>query len=335
MVVTRKMDRDSQGPETASSGVPLNLPRHEVWRLQYRQKRYLTHAKDEALDQRLEDVINNLTTLTDEGEIGALPVTPAGEYWMRLFTHLLEEYETRERMPPRAPDAPFPKATAPNVPRAVAALSKVDVPSPGRSLIKFGKQQHMRDLYEAGRIRIAPAREYSDPSLNHAMKDEELKFEQILPETEVTLVAQDKETGTPIEIKVFGELTSKIELETNCYIYCMTHTMNHRLFDDFEADSCVIIRDMPGFAGLLSKAVEAELPGWRGWRKPVEYVDPYNRPKKIDDVIFSKHFRFWYQQEFRFAWLPDANREMRYEYLEPFFVELGALNHIGELVSLR
>ena len=215
-----------------------HLPRHEIWRLGYRRERYLIHASDDALDQRFKDVFNNLLTLTPKGQIGILPMTTDGERWAKLFPHLLEEYKLRERGLPPAGDAPFVKPTAPDLPRS----TKIEMPGAGRALIKLGKRIHMQELQEKGRIRIAPAASYDDPSLNPAIRDDELKFDQTIPGTEVRLIPRDKETGDPKDaINILGDMTVSMELATNYYVYCMTHTLSHRLFGDFDADSCVII----------------------------------------------------------------------------------------------
>ena len=67
------------------------LTRNELWRLQYRQRRYLKQANQDALSQRLKDVIGNLTTLTSDGKTRVLPTDPDGVRWMTLFTHLHEK----------------------------------------------------------------------------------------------------------------------------------------------------------------------------------------------------------------------------------------------------
>ena len=142
------------------------MQRHEIWRLKYRQRRYLRLADDGVLDRRFKDIINNLMTLTPEGKIGVLPVTEAGVRWMTLFTHVLEEYALRGRGLPVADDAPFVKPTAPDLPRS----AKIEIPERGRSLVKLGKSIYMQELYEKGRLRIAPAASYEDPSLNPAIR---------------------------------------------------------------------------------------------------------------------------------------------------------------------
>jgi len=275
--------------------------------------------------------MNNLATLTQDGKIGVLPIGPDGIRWMTLFTHVHEEYVSRKQIPPVLSSMPFPKPTAPDLPKSVMALKEIEVPKAGETLIKLGKLSHMKDLFERGRIRIAPARSYDDPSLNYAIKDDELQFDQVKPGSEVTITFLDKQTGEPRNAKPIGEVTDTTSLTTNFYVYCMTHTLSYRLFGDFEADACVIVREPETFVAKLVQAVQQVLPGWIEWNQVVQYIDPYLHPKADVDLFFSKHFKFWYQQEYRFVWMPEADGR---DNLEPIFVELGPLDAISELICL-
>ena len=307
------------------------LTRNELWRLQYRQRRYLKQANEDALSQRLKDVIANLTTLTPDGKIGVLPTDSDGVPWMTLFTHLHEEYLLRgQQLPPRA-GLHIPTPTAPGEPPPSAALNGILLPRPGQALVKLGKRAYMQDLFERGRIRLVPASSYSDPSLNHAIRDDELKLDRVMPGSETTITFCDEETSMPQHVKPIGDVTSTVSLATDYYVYCMTHTLSYRLFDDFEADACVIIRDPKAFYSRLQGAVQAKLSGWLDWNKPVQYIDPYLHNERDVNLIFSKHFRHWYQQEYRFAWIPENGGRT---VLEPIEFELGSLKEISELVFL-
>ena len=307
------------------------LTRNELWRLQYRQRRYLKQANEDALSQRLKDVIANLTTLTPDGKIGVLPTDSDGVPWMTLFTHLHEEYLLRgQQLPPRA-GLHIPTPTAPGEPPPSAALNGMLLPRPRQALVKLGKRAYMQDLFERGRIRLVPASSYSDPSLNHAIRDDELKLDRVMPGSETTITFWDEETSMPQRVKPIGDVTSTVSLATDYYVYCMTHNLSYRLFDDFEADACVIIRDPKAFYSRFQGAVQAKLSGWLDWNRPVQYIDPYLHNERDVNLIFSKHFRHWYQQEYRFAWIPENGGRND---LEPIEFELGSLKEISELVLL-
>ena len=311
-----------------------NLPRHEIWRLQYRQRPYLQDASFAKLTQRFHDVMTNLTTLTDQGKIGVLPVNEDGVWWMTLFTHILEEIEARGTGLPLAQEATLPTPTAPVSPPPVIAIQNVNVPIPKNALIKLGKFHHMDDLLQKGSIRIAPASSYSDPSLNPATQDDELKFDRILRGSDVTITVVESAAGgdkhNAKRLRPIGEVVRTTSLATDYYVYCMTHSLTYRLFEDFEADSCVIIRDPVQFCCRLLTAVKAQLPNWAGSHRPVEYIDPYLHKGELD-LIFGKHFRHWYQSEYRFAWVPETGPQTQ---LEPLFVEVGSLKEIAEIIHL-
>ena len=63
--------------------------------------------------------------------------------------------------------------------------------------------------------------------------------------------------------------------------------------------------------------------------RPLKYYDPYTIEKKQLVPIFSKNFSYMYQNEYRFAWtIPKV------EPLSPFFVELGPLDDIADMLEI-
>lgn len=151
--------------------------RHEVWREHYRLDRYMNHLNQADLDQRMEHVFSNLSVLTHEGKIGLLPVNDKNEQWMILWTHLLEEYGLRSISIPSDLTSMkgFPD---PDLPKAQSAAKTVRRRSlqPGSYLFKFGKAEYLIPLLKNGEILIRQASYYSDPTLNHAIHDDELSI---------------------------------------------------------------------------------------------------------------------------------------------------------------
>ena len=309
------------------------LTNQEHWELRYRARPYLREASDAALAQRAKDLTNNMMTLTQEGKVGVLPPSRGGERWMELFTHILEECKRRRISPQNIlSGVPIPNVTAPEFPKSAAALKGIQTPTPGQTLIKLGRRDHMQDIYRYGRIRIAPASSYSDPSLNWAISDDELKLDQIVRASEIVMTLLDRETEKPRRvISPIGEITKTTRLATDYYVYCMTLGLDYRLFDDFEAEACVVIRDAKTFKVRLLQAVDLELANWIDWDRSVTYVDPYLHNSDCINLFFSKHFRFWYQKEYRFCWIPPLNKHPDFA---PFFVELGSIQQISDIVIL-
>jgi hypothetical protein len=80
-----------------------------------------------------------------------------------------------------------------------------------------------------------------------------------------------------------------------------------------------MIRDRDIFIRRVLERFEKSRPGWSGIAAVVRYVDPLIEGRTDIDIHLSKHFRYWYQKEFRFVWLPDQVQSR----LAPILVELG------------
>lgn len=309
------------------------MKRHELWRLQYRQKRYMEHISQDDLDKRIEDVFRNSLTLTEEGKIGLRQISSDGEYWMIMWTHLLEEMSLRGSGIPHAnmfPPETFPKTTWPHAPSAAKALKGREFED-GRYLFKYGKNEHLNQMVKNGVIKISPATFYNDASLNSAIKDDELILSVITHPDFINMVHIDQVTKEETIIKPTGNVTTTFELSTNYYVFCMSHICDFRLYDDFEADTCLIIKDVKGFLYRLNAAFMEQKGLWGYMADHVRYIDPLNPPKEKEiDLFFCKHFRYSYQKEIRAVWIPEKPLKQ----LEPIYLEIGSMDSYAELVEL-
>lgn len=312
--------------KTLDSG-PQNLIKREAWQRQYKQLLYLREASSNLLAERFRDVCVNLITCSPNGVVNELfPEGQDRDYWMQRVIHLIEEYKFRNLNIP--PDSDIP------ISRNNFSPYKLLWPPPGKALVKVGKREHMQEFLERGRIRICPASSYSDSSLNSAVRDQELELEQFGPGMSIYVAISD--SGKPVvEARPFTGMMRTAALDEDFYMLAMTHTMSDRLFDDFKSDSCVVINNPEVFASRLRYEMSQALDGWQMQSKAVCYLDPYT-PYSLEQEInlfFTKGFRHWYQQEYRFAWIRESGNSRR-EKLAPFFVELGPLTDIAEIMSL-
>jgi hypothetical protein len=62
----------------------------------------------------------------------------------------------------------------------------------------------------------------------------------------------------------------------------------------------------------------------------MDYIDPLFPPVETLNPFFCKHFRFYYQREYGHFWMPPEEPGR----LKPFFVHVGSLCDIAEVVSL-
>lgn len=310
------------------------MARHEVWRRNYRQRPYLQDATDEELTQRLRDVIENLTALTLDGRLSPLPPGAEGEKWMELFTHILEAYGARRSQPPDnfLRGAKVPRPDDPITARALSRVRNLNLPTPGTYLVKLGKREHMIDLFERGRLRVSPASSYSDPSLNAAIKDDELSISAIAMKGEVQITIPDDRMG-PLKgpVDPIGNVTFTSRSTTNYFVCCLTHTLDPRLFADFGYDACVIVKDVNEFRRRLNIAMRLNLGPWLAFDSAIAYVDPYNTDRRNMNVFFGKHLRYSYQREYRFIWVPPQGYAGAFA---PQDVNFGSVRPFAELVTL-
>lgn len=311
------------------------MPRHEVWRKMYRENRYCRHLSQKELNQRVRDVLLNMLRLTPEAKIGLPPLEPEGMKAMEIWTHVLEEMALRHGPYPSGftrdilHSEPFPDLVGELGTKAACVLASRGLRS-DEVFIKFGKAEHMRSLVERGALRVQSASYYATPSHNGAIKDDELSLPLSLALSrddiiKVVLNPQDVPDG-PIEQR----LDVTYNAGTDYWLYCVSSAVEPRLFVDFQADSCVIIKDRDRFQRLLTLQSAAKFPNTGHRHGEAVYIDPL-RPSTVKiDVPMSKHFRYEYQCEYRFVWRP-VKPMANLSYVD---LELGSLEGIAELVVL-
>lgn len=304
------------------------MKRHELWRQQYRARRYLEHLNMEELAQRMRDLTCNMTILTNDGKLGPRPIEDGGSYWIELFTHGLEEYGLRNEdfTPGLMEKTVLPKPTWPERPKSAEVIQGRKL-EPDKYIVKYGKSDYLKK----GLLRISPASKYNDPSLNPTIRDDELKKSIYGLPSEVKLELLDKKTGMPKQrIEPIGNVKLTKESITDYFVYCVSCVYDLRLFDDFEADCCLIIHNPSEFTKRLNVAFFQRIPTRIAYQRKVNYIDPLNGKADDLDVYSSKHFRYAYQNEYRFIWIPLDTQKV----LEPVDLEINGLTEVAELIRL-
>jgi hypothetical protein len=304
--------------------------------MEYQERRYLEYLHVDDLVARANDILTNMTALTEDLKIGLHPINPTGEYWMRLWNDVLTECRIRGYRYPyplehKIEEAQIPKYDWLGLIGAIKAFKNLKIEE-DTYWVKYGKHKFLRDTLEKGILRIAPASSYTDPSLNLAQQDDELTISIFSLHSEIMLEVTDGKTGRPKgRITPKGNVKHTVSAHSNYYVCCLALSFDHRLFGDFEADCALIIKEPREFMNRLVPAFKKKLSGYDGRSQPVVYYDPLNSPppEKLP-VYFSKHFRFWYQQEYRFIWIPPSS----YKAYDPIFVEMGSLEDICEIICL-
>lgn len=282
------------------------------------------------LEERTKQIISNMTVLSSKGQISLHGINDAGKYWMQVWVHALDEFALRYGPYPNGftdgsmANAEIVKPSFPDTPKSVAALEQVGGFNED-AICKFGKYKYLKAMFNSGTIRIAPASYYDDPSLNSAIRDEELSFE--VQARADRLVIEDIQGA---QIPTFGQVKFKIESNTNYYVHCFASKYTYREYDDFNADCCIIIDKPRELFQKMMKAVEKEKPGFKGFASPVKYLDPLNSSPDEVDIFLTKHFKYSYQNEVRTVWLPEEPTSQ----LEPFFINIGSMTRYARIVRI-
>lgn len=307
------------------------------WYEEYRERRYLQHASDSDIMQRAKDLISNITTLTKDGKLGALQIdSQESAFIWRLMSHVFEECRLRtgeyhglfKKYGIR--DFNAPKPTTPNAPVSAEIIRINEESTKLRRLFKLGKRKHIHDMLDSGTIRVAPASCYDDPSLGLAISDNELAYDLSANTFDTDIMSLD-----PYQVRlsdVFGDISvvrSHIASPTNYYVWCTSFRLHLRLFDDFDADSVLVIHDAGEFSRRFIQAIRNPLHGWKFTPCGIHYFDPYHPSKETRNVFACKHFKYLYQNEFRYVFLPPEPATK----LKSFFVEIGPLHDIAEAID--
>lgn len=312
------------------------IKRHHAWRTAYRLNRYLDYMTEDELCERYWEIQNNLLTLTEDRKIGIIPMDEMGDYWASVHAHVLEECVLKKYQYPHPLDRcadkwQVPDYDWPGIELAAAAYNARTF-VPGKFLIKYGKRKYLEPAYERGAIRISQASRYSDPSLNRAIRDDELELSIYYhPSRAKNEILDENIDDLKPPVEPVGNVEYTLNAPTNYYVYCLAAEYAYRLFPDFEADCCLIINKPQVFIERLVRALSMKIPGWRAFGTGVKYIDPMNITKEELDTFFSKHFKYAYQKEYRIIWVPPIPQMT----LTPIDVEIGSLKDCCELVTLQ
>jgi hypothetical protein len=299
------------------------------WREEYRKKRYLEHAPEQRLQQRLFDLLDNICAFDERG---FLIERPNIEPLKRVFTHVLEEASLRN-LPLKIEwerGQHFNGKAYRNIKRAADLWNCWRLPR-GSYLLKYGMEEHLRPMIDRGTFRVSPATSYDDPSLNPAIRDEEMEFVEEIYEATLSF-PEGGDYSIPVQHWTKVPITKGqaiLQAKGNYYIACFADAFEHRLFDDFGYNACLVIRDPARFIDQIKRCAATVLPEWTFTANRVIYRDPYH-PLRNDRICFSKHFRYAYQQEFRLVWNPRT----RIEKLEYVSLNLGSLSDYCNLLIL-
>ena len=166
--------------------------------------------------------------------------------------------------------------------------------------------------------------------MNDAIRDTELEFSYHLhnPTADDVRPYLDGADANPrlLDGSAIVTQTSKEDF----YLFCLSATYDPRLFDDFDAEACLVITNPVAFRDMLLWTVHHALDAHGHAFSAVTYVDPLTETGKGVHLALRKNARFGYQDEVRAVWLA----KHRTSPLPVRFVTLGSLSDIARLIHL-
>ncbi|WP_126807805.1 hypothetical protein [Aliidiomarina shirensis] len=261
------------------------------------------------------------TTLGTQGKISfGKPEKHRGNF--RLIVSLMHtNFESAIRGYPKAPkwvDAALPKTKNINqnrLQRMNALLSRYE-----SCLFKFGQREFLEQLS----FKVSLASSFDDKSLHPAQRDNELSRAYKPHPSLGTSPFNRGSYEKPIMERY------RVDASFDYYVFCLSRRADLRMFGDFGADAVLIIKNKQALQQGLKRKLEKELKLSRILSAPVSYYDDIrDAPSGLEPPELAKHFRFFYQQEYRIAFIPQISGARLNEH---FFFELPELRESTELV---
>lgn len=304
--------------------------------IEYRKDRYMDHLSDNDLYQRSKDIILNCMQINKDGKFSADTSDDYGQFFWVRFSHIIEEYNLRYGDFRKKFDEQnvhgleIPKNFK-LIDKACKQINKINYNEHIPILYKYGKLSYLSDYLKNGKIRISPASSYNDSSLNHAIKDDELNFTSQNHPSKLRMRLFDKDGNFKSNIEPLeGKLVFKST--TDFYVFCLSRILSPRLFVDFDnADGCLVIKDSAKFIKRFAESFYENNDNYFGLLGVAQYVDPLFATIQEYDLYFSKHFRYAYQREFRFCFVPEKDVQQ----LETIELQLGCLEDCCELIKIE
>ena len=337
---------------------------HTKWRSEYQANQYSRYESRRELHQRLQDIWVNKEVLSPSGKL----TLTTEQRWYRLEQHVVDEMLVRGQPPSEQNLHPRVDIAMPHMDKHLCRKAAEVVAAQGTGndvFVKYGALDHMKELYENGAVWISSASDLDKLTHNQAVRDDERSFvlkggirpvmnsvaprttcrnfytKQEAPHDFAQLVAR----GDIQFVRIFNaprlESNQYVELQvgsrTDYWMCCLSELLDPRLFSDFKANACVIIKKRPFFEKLV-RMMQFVKPGYQPGFGRVTYDDPLgvfatNRPAYVPSshVPMTKLFRYAYQKESRFVWMPAVPQKK----LISFRLPIGSLSGFAELLEFN
>ena len=306
------------------------LKRHEAWSYAYLVHPYLIGAPESRIADRFSNIFMNAMELSREGKISPVDFSVTDTY-MEVFTHILEEYNTRGGVPfdvAAAARAPMLKYFEHGTPIGITLFDGYLIPS-APILVKYGKRRFLEPLLRTGDIRLANASMYNNSGFLSSVRDDETSRTFFIPTYRERLSGLDYIVFEGNRIDLNDEDIELPVVFDDYYLFSLCEHIHYRMPTDFDADAAIVIRDPIRFKQQLISTFLARLPDWEVMEGPVTYYDPYRDYNKFNVPEMVKHFGYAYQKEVRVAFRPRVKPRAP---LEPLHLSIGSMTDYADLL---
>ena len=287
----------------------------EFWEFFYEVNRYLKNITEKKLNERYKILSKNLRILTSP-ERHVIPINSflSSWYWYQKEHQTRYEFLLRGVPLPNSPPQSRESITKPFCPKG---------PNSCDIIFRYGELEYMKLIVDDGIIQISPASKYKDGNASDPRTDDEMNKHCWELGNQIKIITQDGKKSS-----IIGDLKRTVSTPKNYYTLCCSCDFEPTIFEEFNYDSCVVIKKPEEFANRLEKETKKQLPGWYFHHNPIEYFDPHVATKnQYFCPTMCKDFSYAYQMEYRFLWDPPNNVNAE----KHIKVNLGPLNDICEL----
>jgi len=196
------------------------------------------------------------------------------------------------------------------------------------SLFRFSKRKHLEDFVNEGILCFGIATSYLEIKLTEAQRDNE-QTRICIPDLKKTkFVINGSIAFKNVELKHTARDIHNNPLQY--YLMSFARIFDARLYEEFEADSCIEILDEEKFKQRLGTKLKKL--DYKGYLSDVAYYDPKQLQAFLDfkDILFSKEIKYAYQEEFRIVLFPPALDNFKKERIK---IKIGALEDICKFVK--
>ena len=294
----------------------------------YLKNPYMRKLSDNDFIQRFNLILENMCFVDDNAKISlGTPNNERDFFWFRHWIEICKEAENRNIYGNDITNIFFHDKTHDFLEKINIEKLKEVRKSIGNNkyLYKYGKKLFLEKLLYSGSILLRPASFYADSSLNTAIRDDELTRFYILNSNyaEINFKIKNQSENHCISNGYYIK-----NFETDYYIFCVTSKFEPRLFNDFEAESCLVIKQPNVFISKIKNILPNNI--FKFEYQDIAYFDPLlDNPLSVT-IPFSKNFKYSYQNEYRMAFIPYEKKEN----FDSLNVNIGSIVDFAEIIDI-